>query len=98
MKTSAETEGEFPDGAYVMIRVQDTGNGMPDHVKAKLFSDQAISTKPGGTGLGTRIVKNVVDAHEGTITVESEQGVGTTFSMKIPYRTEMPDMGDEDEG
>jgi len=98
VKTSAETEGEFPDGAYVMIRVQDTGNGMPDHVKAKLFSDQAISTKPGGTGLGTRIVKNVVDAHEGTITVESEQGVGTTFSMKIPYRTEMPDMGDEDEG
>lgn len=91
VRTSALTEGEFPDGAYVMIQVQDTGKGMPDHVKERLFSDQAISTKPGGTGLGTRIVKNVVDAHEGKITVESEQGKGTTFSVRIPYRTEMPE-------
>jgi len=87
VKTSAVTEGEFPEGSYVMICVQDTGRGMPDHVKEKLFTDQAVSTKPGGTGLGTRIVKNVVDAHKGIITVESELGVGTTFTIKLPYRT-----------
>ncbi len=89
IRTSACIDGQFPDGAYVLIEVADTGRGMPKHVRAKLFTDDVVSTKPGGTGLGTRIVKNVVDAHEGTISVESAEGVGTTFFMKLPYRTEL---------
>jgi signal transduction histidine kinase len=70
-----------------MIEVADTGRGMPEEVKQRLFTEQAISTKPGGTGLGTRIVKRVVDAHNGVIWVESEQGKGTTFFVKLPFKT-----------
>ena len=44
----------------------------------------AKSKKPGGTGLGTKIVKDVVDAHKGRVTVESEVGVGTTFHVYLP--------------
>ena len=92
VNTSAVTEGEFPDGSYVLLEVADTGKGIPERVRAKLFTDQAVSTKPGGTGLGTRIVKNVVDAHEGQIWVESEEGKGSQFFVKVPIRT---DVGEE---
>jgi signal transduction histidine kinase len=64
----------------------DTGPGIPEHVQAQLFRDEAISTKPMGTGLGTKIVKNVVDAHKGTVEVESQLGVGTTMRCRIPAR------------
>jgi signal transduction histidine kinase len=92
---------ETPEGGMIVVRsrlaeqeevpglefqVQDTGRGMPPHVRERMFSENAISTKPGGTGLGTRIVKNVVDAHHGTIRVDSEEGQGTTFTVWIPLR------------
>jgi signal transduction histidine kinase len=92
---------ETPEGGKIMVRsrlidfdgqpgleiqVADTGRGMPPHVRARMFTDNAISTKVGGTGLGTRIVKNVVDAHHGRISVESEEGQGTTFTIQIPIR------------
>jgi signal transduction histidine kinase len=87
-----QPSGEFPDGNYVGIEVADTGRGMPPEVKERLFTDRAISTKPGGTGLGTRIVKNVVDAHGGKIWVESELGKGTTFFIRLPLR--VPEMSE----
>ena len=77
-------DGEFPTGSCLIMECTDTGPGIPDQVKARLFTDEAISTKPMGTGLGTRIVKDVVDAHAGTIEVESEVGVGTTIRCRIP--------------
>ena len=43
-----------------------------------------VSNKTGGTGLGTKIVKDVVDMHGGRITVESEPGRGTTFEIRLP--------------
>lgn len=70
----------------LQIQVQDTGHGMPPHVRERMFTEDAVSTKPGGTGLGTRIVKNVVDAHHGTIRVDSAPGEGTTFTIQIPRR------------
>lgn len=85
--TDATPEGEWPEGGYITIEVADTGRGMPDEVKERLFTDNAISTKPGGSGLGTRIVKNVVDTHRGTIAVESEEGKGTTFLIRLPLRS-----------
>jgi signal transduction histidine kinase len=71
------------------IQVRDTGRGIAPHVKARLFTDDAISTKPGGTGLGTRIVGDVVKRHNGKISVESELGQGTTFTILLPLRHEL---------
>ena len=83
---SAQPEGQFPAGGYLQMAVADTGDGMPEHVRAKLFTAKNVSTKPMGTGLGTQIVKNVVDAHGGVIWVESEPGKGTTITFKVPLR------------
>ncbi|WP_447973112.1 sensor histidine kinase [Nitrospira sp. Kam-Ns4a] len=70
----------------VVLSVTDTGRGMPPTVRDSLFTDRTISRKPGGTGLGTRIVKDVVDAHGGTITVESLEGSGSTFTIRLPQQ------------
>jgi signal transduction histidine kinase len=77
---------EEPIGVGLLISIADTGNGMPPEIRDTLFTPAARSTKPGGTGLGTKIVKDVVDAHRGRITVESELGVGTTFHLCLPLR------------
>ncbi len=84
VRVSAKEEGEFPEGRYVLIEVGDTGRGMAEEVRNSLFTDCTISTKRGGTGLGTRIVKQAVEAHGGVITVESELGKGSIFRIKLP--------------
>ena len=68
----------------IALAITDTGRGMPPEICERLFSARAVSTKKGGTGLGTKIVKDVVDAHKGKIWVESEPGVGTTFHLRFP--------------
>lgn len=73
-----------PGSPHIALSVSDTGRGMPTHIRERLFSAKAVSTKKGGTGLGTKIVKDVVDAHHGKIWVESEPGIGTTFHMQLP--------------
>jgi signal transduction histidine kinase len=72
------------DTGNIALAVTDTGRGMPPEIRDRLFSAKAVSTKKGGTGLGTKIVKDVVDAHNGKIWVESEPGVGTTFHLRFP--------------
>jgi signal transduction histidine kinase len=79
--------GKAPTTADVLdISVTDTGRGMPPEIRDSLFTSRAISRKAGGTGLGTKIVKDVVDAHKGHINVESEVGKGTTFRLIFPLR------------
>ncbi|MDE3225988.1 MAG: GAF domain-containing sensor histidine kinase [Nitrospirota bacterium] len=75
-----------PKGRQVMVSVIDTGRGMSPDVQASLFSSRAISRKAGGTGLGTKIVKDVVVAHGGQINVESQEGVGTAFHLWLPVQ------------
>lgn len=84
-----EQEGDFPDGRYCMIVVQDDGPGIPERVLQSLFTAHAISTTPGGTGIGTRFVKNVADAHKGLVGVESEEGHGARFWLKLPLEQEL---------
>ncbi|BFU95955.1 MAG: hypothetical protein NTNFB02_26770 [Nitrospira sp.] len=71
------------DGGIV-VSVMDTGRGMPPEIRDRLFTKRAMSTKVGGTGLGTKIVKDVVDAHGGKVWVESEIGSGTTVHIALP--------------
>jgi signal transduction histidine kinase len=72
-----------PSGKNIVLSIIDTGKGMSAEVRDSLFTYQAVSRKIGGTGLGTKIVKDVVDAHGGTITVESKEGEGTAFHITL---------------
>ena len=77
---------EEPVGVSLHITVADTGKGIPPEIRDTLFTSAAKSSKRGGSGLGTKIVKDVVDAHNGKISVESELGIGTTFHIYLPLR------------
>jgi len=74
----------FPDSDYLQITVRDDGCGIAEHIRNRMFRSNSMTTKPGGTGLGTCIVKNVVDLHGGTICVDSNLGKGTSISIRLP--------------
>jgi signal transduction histidine kinase len=78
------------DTGGIALAVADTGRGMLPEIRERLFSAKAVSTKKGGTGLGSKIVKDVVDAHKGKSWVESEPGVGTTFHLRFPLDPRRP--------
>ncbi len=75
------------DGS-VAISVHDTGIGIPNDAKDKLFKP-LFTGKAKGTGLGLAVVKRIVDAHAGQITVESEVGKGSTFTVNLPSAEEL---------
>ena len=72
------------DGTELAISVSDTGQGMDSDVVRHIFEPFYSSSPDGGTGLGMVIVKNVVEAHRGTIAVESAPGEGTTVTLRLP--------------
>jgi PAS domain S-box-containing protein len=69
----------------VKLTVSDSGHGMPKEVVSKIF-DPFFTTKEfgKGTGLGLTVVKGIIEEHHGTIAVESEEGVGSTFTVHLP--------------
>lgn len=69
---------------FYTLTVTDTGRGMPEDVLRTLFTDAARSTKPGGTGLGTRIVRRIVEQHGGAISASSVVRQGTSISLRLP--------------
>ncbi len=77
LSVEAYTDGE------VVLTVGDTGMGIPDEVKAKLFTP-LVTTKSKGQGFGLAAVKRLVQALGGTITFESEVGKGTKFMVRLP--------------
>jgi len=79
-----------PNKVSILVSVVDTGRGMSEEVRQSLFTGRVVSRKPGGTGLGTKIVKDVVDSHGGEISVKSEIGVGTTFNIRLPIQPPLP--------
>lgn len=71
-------------GDSVKIEFIDTGTGMPEEVKRKIFEPFVTYGKKHGTGLGMSIVKKVIDDHKGKIEIDSELGKGTTIRILLP--------------
>lgn len=69
------------DAGRVIVSVSDTGEGVPDEVRDRLFEPFATFGKQGGTGLGLAIVRKVVSEHEGEIEVGKPDGGGTVFQL-----------------
>lgn len=72
------------DGPDFLLTISDTGVGMPPEVLEHIFEPFYSSSGAGGTGLGMIIIKNIVEAHHGTVWVTSEVGKGTTVHIKLP--------------
>ena len=84
-----------PEGDFVRFSIQDTGPGIPAEALPHLFEPfwQAKDTARMGTGLGLTISRGLVEAHGGWLEVESQQGLGSTFSFTLPR----PSLGSERE-
>ena len=67
----------------VQLRIRDSGMGMPAELVPRIF-EPLYTTKPGGTGLGLYIVREILVAHGGRVAVESVEGQGTTFILMFP--------------
>lgn len=74
------------------LSVSDTGVGIPEDIRGKIFNPFFTTKKPSGTGLGLSIVYKAVRAHGGTIRCDSEEGRGTTFAIELPIRTAADDV------
>ena len=77
------------DGGKAVVRVRDSGSGIPPEALPHLFdrfyrADKARSRAEGGAGLGLAIAKWIVEAHRGSIRVDSYPGTGTTFTIELP--------------
>lgn len=75
---------EEDDGVYITIA--DTGQGIPEQALSKIFDPFFTTKEPGkGTGMGLSISYSIIEKHNGTITVKSTEGKGTTFTIAIPF-------------
>ena len=77
-----------PEDWGVEYRVVDNGCGMERDVKEKVFNTFVSTKGATGTGIGLMLTKKVIDAHGGVIEFESEVNVGTSFSVRLPGRTQ----------
>jgi signal transduction histidine kinase len=68
----------------LVFRMSDTGPGIPEEIRERLFQSFATHGKEDGTGLGLAIVKRIAEEHGGTIECRTRAGRGTTFILAIP--------------
>ncbi|MGG4606058.1 CHASE2 domain-containing protein [Paenalcaligenes sp. Me131] len=81
------------EGNYAVVSIKDQGWGIPDHLQPTIFQafNRAHSTAedaPIGSGIGLAFVQTVVQRHRGDITLESEEGKGSTFTVRLPLSEE----------
>jgi signal transduction histidine kinase len=74
------------DSVNMLIKVKDNGIGMNQETLNHVFEPFYSTSDRGGTGLGMHIVKTVVEAHVGTVDVQSAPGGGTEITLSIPLR------------
>lgn len=75
--------GEELNGEYITVSITDNGSGIPEATQSKIFTPN-FTTKSSGTGLGLAMSKSIVEQAKGDIWFVTEEGVGTTFYVKIP--------------
>jgi two-component system sensor histidine kinase SenX3 len=81
---------------FAELAVSDSGIGIPRTARARVFErfyrvDQSRASSTGGTGLGLAIVKHIASNHGGSVTVWSEEGLGSTFTLRIPLARDPDD-------
>ena len=76
-------EASLEDG-QVFFKLSDTGHGIPESIRPKLFESFVTTGKKDGTGLGLAIVKSIVEQHNGTVLFSTDTGKGTSFSIRLP--------------
>jgi PAS domain S-box-containing protein len=89
------------DSVLVEIKISDTGIGISEERIWTIFepfeqADATISRKYGGTGLGLTICKNMVEMQHGELLVESEEGKGSAFTIRLPYQLSVETMPEND--
>jgi PAS domain S-box-containing protein len=78
----------YKEAKEVLITVKDTGVGIPEKVKGKLFTPM-FTTKSKGQGFGLPVIKRMTESLGGTVTFESEEGKGTTFVVRLPSKNSL---------
>lgn len=91
--TARDNQSPLNTGYWTLITVQDTGEGMPAEQLPYIFDrfyqvDSSSRRVHGGSGIGLALVKELVELHYGSIIVASEEGVGTTFTIRLPLGKE----------
>jgi CheY-like chemotaxis protein len=76
----------FMEGGKVCIQLADTGHGMPEEVRRRIFDPFFTTKGPQRSGLGLSVSYGIIRRHEGEIEVESREGKGTTFTIRLPVR------------
>jgi signal transduction histidine kinase len=73
---------------HLTLTIQDTGSGIPaedlPHIFERFFRGDRVRTRTGSSGLGLAIARSIVEAHKGTIRVESQENHGTSFIITLP--------------
>ncbi|MGD9366713.1 MAG: response regulator [Desulfobacteraceae bacterium] len=87
-------QSSYEKDRYLCIRIVDNGMGMSTAVKNQIFTSFFSTKGHRGTGLGLMVTRKSVEEHGGTIEVESKEGQGTTFTLRLPFnRTDAHDKG-----
>ena len=83
IKTARQSAGRLTARDYAQIQISDTGSGIEAQKLPHIF-EAYHSSRPQGCGLGLATAKRIIEAHDGTITVTSETGKGTAFTIQLP--------------
>ncbi len=94
-RSLTESNPSLREGDYVSIAVEDTGVGMTPAIKERIFEPFFTTRRSeNGTGMGLAVVHGIVRNHDGDITVKSEPGMGSTFTVYLPVSDEILETGE----